>query len=152
MNNRFTAKAQNTLNNALRFAHEMGHTYIGSEHILLALASETDSVAAKLLAAKGVATDKLREQIASLSGLGTASNVSAADMTPRTKRRVEAETANSRTKAEADAQVSTTRAAADAENSRTQAVADADTARVKAEADQMLILLELRPRLMRVLV
>ena len=89
MNNRFTAKAQNTLNNALRFAHEMGHTYIGSEHILLALAAETDSVAAKLLAAKGVSTDKLREQIATLSGLGTASNVSAADMTPRTKRIIE---------------------------------------------------------------
>ena len=51
MNNRFTQKAQNTLNNALRFAAEMGHTYIGSEHLLLALAAESDSVAGKVLSA-----------------------------------------------------------------------------------------------------
>ena len=48
MMNRFTEKAQNTLNNALRFARELGHTYIGSEHLLLSLAAETDSVSAKM--------------------------------------------------------------------------------------------------------
>ena len=89
MNNRFTKKAQNTLNNALRFASEMGHTYIGSEHLLLALTAETDSVAAKVLTARGLNVEKLREEIASLSGLGTGSTVSPADMTPRTKRIIE---------------------------------------------------------------
>ena len=49
MANRFTEKAQNTLNNALRFARQLGHTYIGSEHILLSLAAERESVAAKML-------------------------------------------------------------------------------------------------------
>ena len=49
MNNRFTGKAQNALNNSLRFARAMGHTYIGSEHLLLSLATESDGVAAKLL-------------------------------------------------------------------------------------------------------
>ena len=76
MNNRFTQKAQNTLNNALRFAAEMGHTYIGSEHILLALAAETDSVSGKLLADKGVTVEKLREEIAAVAGLGNAGSVS----------------------------------------------------------------------------
>ncbi len=89
MNNRFTQKAQNTLNNALRFAAEMGHTYIGSEHILLALAAETDSVSGKLLADKGVTVEKLREEIAAVAGLGNAGSVSPADMTPRTKRIIE---------------------------------------------------------------
>ncbi len=89
MNNRFTQKAQNTLNNALRFAAEMGHTYIGSEHILLALTAEADSVAAKVLAEKGLNTEKLKSEIAALSGLGTGSSVSPADMTPRTKRIIE---------------------------------------------------------------
>ncbi|MBQ8357657.1 MAG: ATP-dependent Clp protease ATP-binding subunit [Clostridia bacterium] len=89
MNNRFTQKAQNTLNNALRFASEMGHTYIGSEHILLALTAETDSVAAKVLAGRGVSVEKLKNEIAALSGLGSGSSVSPADMTPRTKRIIE---------------------------------------------------------------
>ncbi|MBQ7384525.1 MAG: hypothetical protein IJV72_07025, partial [Clostridia bacterium] len=40
MSNRFTQKAQNTLLACLEIAQEMGHTYIGTEHILLALASE----------------------------------------------------------------------------------------------------------------
>ena len=89
MNNRFTQKAQNTLNNALRFAGEMGHTYIGSEHILLALAAENGSVAANVLTAKGVSVARLKEEIASLVGLGSGSSVSPADMTPRTKRIIE---------------------------------------------------------------
>ncbi len=37
MTNRFTQKAQNVLNLSLRIAAEMGHTYIGSEHLPLAL-------------------------------------------------------------------------------------------------------------------
>ena len=54
MINKFTQKAQNSLNRALRFAEEFGHTYIGSEHLLLALATEEDSVAASILLSKGV--------------------------------------------------------------------------------------------------
>ena len=89
MNNRFTQKAQNTLNNALRFAAEMGHTYVGSEHLLLALLCEKESVAAKVLTAKGLTPEGLREEVAAVSGLGSGSKVSPADMTPRTKRIIE---------------------------------------------------------------
>ena len=89
MSNRFTQKAQNTLNNALRFAAEMGHTYIGSEHLLLGLLSEQESVAAKLLSAKGLTTEKLKNEIATVSGLGTPGKVTPGDMTPRTKRIIE---------------------------------------------------------------
>lgn len=90
MNNRFTQKAQNTLNNSLRFAREMGHTYIGSEHILLALAAEQDSVCGKLFEAKGITPERIREEIAAVSPFGSGSHVSPADMTPRTKRIIEA--------------------------------------------------------------
>ena len=89
MNNRFTQKAQNTLNNSLRFAAEMGHTYIGSEHLLLALTAEADSVASKLLTARGMSVEKLKNAIEAASGLGSGSSVSPADMTPRTKRIIE---------------------------------------------------------------
>ena len=37
MKNRFTQKAEHALEGALTAAREMGHTYIGSEHLLLAL-------------------------------------------------------------------------------------------------------------------
>ncbi len=90
MTNRFTQKAQNTLNNSLRFARRLGHTYIGSEHLLLALSAETDSVAAKLLLARGVDTERVEREIAALAGLGSESQVTAADMTPRTKKIIEA--------------------------------------------------------------
>ena len=89
MMNRFTQKAQNTLNNSLRFARELGHTYIGSEHLLLALAAEKESVAAKLLEKHGISPERVREEIVSLVGEGTHSDVSPADMTPRTKRVIE---------------------------------------------------------------
>ncbi len=89
MTNRFTQKAQNTLNNALRFAKELGHTYIGSEHLLLALCAEGESVAAKLLAKRGLVPERVRAEIVTLVGEGSHSDVSPADMTPRTKRIIE---------------------------------------------------------------
>ena len=89
MANRFTEKAQNTLNNALRFARSLGHTYIGSEHILLALTAETDSVAAKLLAKYGVTVERVKDRIEELTGIGSESSVTPADMTPRTKKIIE---------------------------------------------------------------
>ena len=89
MTNRFTEKAQNTLNNSLRFARMMGHTYIGSEHLLLALAAESDSVAAKLLKKHGADADGIKARIIALAGEGVESNVSPADMTPRTKKIIE---------------------------------------------------------------
>ena len=57
---RFTQKAQNVLNGALAHARELGHTYIGSEHILLGLVGEEDSVASKILAARGADFEKQR--------------------------------------------------------------------------------------------
>lgn len=90
MNNRFTAKAQNVLNNALRIAAALGHTYIGSEHLLLSLAAEGEGVAAKLLAARGVTPDDIQRVLVETAGQGTMSHVTPTDMTPRTKRILEA--------------------------------------------------------------
>ncbi len=87
---RFTQKAQNVLNNALGYARELGHTYVGSEHILLGLVSEGDSIAAGLLSARGADPDKIRAAVIEIAGEGSPSNVSAADMTPRTKHIIEA--------------------------------------------------------------
>lgn len=86
MTNRFTLRAQNALNGSLREASAMGHTYIGSEHLLLGLLGEEDSIASKLMTARGVKPEKYRSAIVELSGIGAESRVSPADMTPRVRK------------------------------------------------------------------
>ncbi len=85
MKNRFTQKAQNALNFALGSASDMGHTYIGSEHLLLGLCREESGVAAHYLQSRGVDSEKIKNAIIRLAGVGVPCEVSATDMTPRTK-------------------------------------------------------------------
>ena len=85
MKNRFTQKAQNALNFSLNSASQMGHTYIGSEHLLLGLCREESGVAAHYLQSRGVDADKVKNAIIRLAGAGVPCEVSAKDMTPRTK-------------------------------------------------------------------
>ncbi len=85
MQNKFTKKAQNVLNYALQYAAEMGHTYIGSEHLLLGLCKEQNGVAAHYLKERGADTEKIKNAIIQMAGIGAPSALSAADMTPRTK-------------------------------------------------------------------
>ena len=86
MTNRFTTRAQGALNGALREAQALGHTYVGSEHLLLGLLTEPDSIAAKLMTARGLDREKYRAAIVELSGAGAQSRVSPSDMTPRVRR------------------------------------------------------------------
>lgn len=53
MPNRFTKAASDVLNNAMSNARTLGHTYIGTEHILLGLLSVENGVASKLLTNRG---------------------------------------------------------------------------------------------------
>ena len=90
MSNKFTQKAQNTLNFALTSARELGHTYIGSEHILLGLLSEKDSIASRLLISKGADAESIRSSVIDISGVGSQSQVTPQDMTPKAKKILEA--------------------------------------------------------------
>ena len=89
MKNRFTQKAEHALEGALIAAREFGHTYIGSEHLLLALSLEPDSVSAKLLLARGITAEQIRAAIGDASGVGSPTHITPADMTPRTRRIIE---------------------------------------------------------------
>ncbi|MBP5209832.1 MAG: ATP-dependent Clp protease ATP-binding subunit, partial [Clostridia bacterium] len=90
MTNRFTAKAQRALNAALNAASEMGHTYVGSEHILLGLCADDTSAAAGILRQRGAGADDIRRAVEEMAGVGVRTDVSPADMTPRTKKIIEA--------------------------------------------------------------
>lgn len=89
MANKFTQKAENTISSALALAKELGHSYIGTEHLLVALASEKDSISSRILTAKGVDASKLRQSVIDYVGLGNLSCLSADDMTPRLRKILE---------------------------------------------------------------
>ncbi len=89
MANRFTQKAQNSLNRAMQSARELGHTYIGSEHLLLGLAGEPDSIASKLLSGRGADFEKIRQTISEWAGTGVPTVLSPSDMTPKVKNIIE---------------------------------------------------------------
>ncbi|MCQ2423689.1 MAG: ATP-dependent Clp protease ATP-binding subunit [Clostridia bacterium] len=89
MNISFTQKAQNALSLALYYAGDLGHTYVGTEHLLLGLLAERDGIASKVLRDRGVTDEGVRAGIVKAVGIGERSGVSARDYTPRTKRVIE---------------------------------------------------------------
>lgn len=87
--NRFTEKAQTALRLAQETAAQLGHNYVGSEHILLGLIREGSGVAAKFLASRGISEDKVISQLRGLLGDSPAADSPFAGFTPRTKRILE---------------------------------------------------------------
>jgi ATP-dependent Clp protease ATP-binding subunit ClpC len=68
----FTPRAKKVLELSLREALQLGHNYIGTEHILLGLVREGEGVAAQVLEKSGATMDRVREAvIALLSGYST---------------------------------------------------------------------------------
>ena len=89
MSNRFTEKAERALNNAIKIAEALGHTYIGSEHILLSLSQEEESTAGVILTKHKITPASLEEMIKNYSGEGSKSALSPKDMTPCCKKILE---------------------------------------------------------------
>ena len=70
----FTPRAEKVLELSLREALQLGHNYIGTEHILLGLIREGEGVAAQVLVKLGAEMSKVREQVnLLLSGYSSAS-------------------------------------------------------------------------------
>ncbi|MBQ5833705.1 MAG: Clp protease N-terminal domain-containing protein, partial [Clostridia bacterium] len=67
---RFTQKAQNVFNLSLESASEMGHTYIGSEHLLLGLLKEEAGIAAHCLSERGADRNAVYQAISVMAGIG----------------------------------------------------------------------------------
>jgi ATP-dependent Clp protease ATP-binding subunit ClpA len=64
----FTPRAKKVLELSLREALQLGHNYIGTEHILLGLIREGEGVAAQVLQKLGADQDRVRVQILALLG------------------------------------------------------------------------------------
>ena len=87
--NGFTEKANRALNLAIEKAETRGHTYIGSEHLLLGILAEGTGAAATLLASEGITEEKVAELLAEKVGEGLPTSLSPDDFTPRSKRILE---------------------------------------------------------------
>ncbi|MDR1665271.1 MAG: ATP-dependent Clp protease ATP-binding subunit [Clostridiales bacterium] len=83
---KFTERARQAIKNAQDAAVEFGHTYVGTEHLLLGLAQVDDGVAAKALESQGVSAQDIEDQIEELIGTQNAAGMMPQDFTPRTKR------------------------------------------------------------------
>lgn len=70
---KFTRKSLKIIERAIKTASEMGHTYIGSEHILYAILSDGSTNAAKLLAVNGMDAETLHTEIIRMVGQGNPS-------------------------------------------------------------------------------
>ena len=81
----FTQKANDALNSAITAAENLGHTYVGSEHLLLGLLAESGGMAYTALSAKKVTFSEVESIIKSSMGIGSPTVLSPNDFTPRSK-------------------------------------------------------------------
>jgi len=64
----FTPRAKKVLEYAVEEAQHMGHSYIGTEHILMGLIREEEGVAARVLENLGLKLETVREEVLSILG------------------------------------------------------------------------------------
>ncbi|MGB3533132.1 MAG: ATP-dependent Clp protease ATP-binding subunit [Microcoleaceae cyanobacterium] len=79
----FTPRAKRVLELSLEEARQLGHNYIGTEHLLLGLIREGEGVAARVLENLGVDLTKVRTQVIRM--LGETAEVTAGGSNSRTK-------------------------------------------------------------------
>jgi len=85
---RFTERAQIALSKAQEAAQNMGHSYVGTEHILLGIASEGEGLGAKVMRDNGLDEALVSELLEKFVGRG-APGVPAQGLTPEAKRVIE---------------------------------------------------------------
>ncbi len=86
---RFTERAQTALRLAQECSAELGHGYVGSEHLLLGLSREGRGVAARVLQSAGLEPETLRAAIARTVGVGAPGALPSQGLTPRCKKIIE---------------------------------------------------------------
>ena len=87
---KFTARAEKALELAQELAVELGHDYIGSEHILYGLAEEGTGIASKVLENQNIHGELIRQEIIDILGEEEPINdPESIGFTPRSKKVIE---------------------------------------------------------------
>ncbi|MDD4124536.1 MAG: ATP-dependent Clp protease ATP-binding subunit [Eubacteriales bacterium] len=82
MTNRFTEDAKKVLSDAVTSAREYGHTFVGSEHLLLAITRTSP----RCFANTAITYERMRHQIYELAGTGADNYIGGEDLTPKCKK------------------------------------------------------------------
>ena len=86
---RFTNRARHVVVRSQEEARRLNHNYIGTEHILLGLLGEPESVAGQVLASFGLTRDGVRVEVEQVIGLGKSAPSGHIPFTPRAKKTLE---------------------------------------------------------------
>ena len=89
MTYKFTNRAKEAIEIANDLAIELGHNYVGTEHLLYGLSREGTSIASKVLEKHFVTPKAIIQKIRELIGEGNKNIISIIGLTPRTKRIIE---------------------------------------------------------------
>ena len=87
--NGFTAKANIALNLAIDSAQNLGHTYIGSEHLIIGILREGNGVASSILKEKGITAEQIEKLLEQTVGVGGRTLLTPDRFTPRAKKIIE---------------------------------------------------------------
>lgn len=82
----FTKNSVAAINKSIDIAEELGHTYVGSEHIVLGILRYSDNVAATILRTNGIKEEMVTEKIISLIGKGSPTRLNVNHFTPALNR------------------------------------------------------------------
>ncbi len=86
---RFSKRARRALAYAQEEAQRLNHPYIGTEHLLLGLVREENSVAARVLHSLGIEAPRVRSTVEEIIGRGDRRMVGRIGLSPRTKQVIE---------------------------------------------------------------
>ena len=70
-NEKFSQRAETAIENARLAAQELGHSSVGTEHLLLGILAESDSLGARVLLRRGIDLPSLRGAVRQMNGTGT---------------------------------------------------------------------------------
>ena len=68
---RFTQKAEQAIESAGKAASELGHSYVGTEHLLLGIVAQREGLGSRILEKRGMDGKRLRRAIEACSGSGS---------------------------------------------------------------------------------
>src|SRR5436190_23325645 len=86
---RFTERARRVVVSAQEAARDLNHTYIGTEHLLLGLMRDADSLAAQALQELEISQDAVRERVIEIIGRGKQAPSGHIPFTPPAKKVLE---------------------------------------------------------------
>ena len=94
-NEKFSQKAELAIEQARTAAGELGHAYIGTEHLLLGIMKEQDGLGARILSQRGLCSEQLRRMVVRRNGMGCP-GLPAQGLSPRARKAVERAAAEAR--------------------------------------------------------